>query len=484
MARKEAPKRLRYEQEELAQSKQASRRKHAHNSARSTSPLVLSPNVSVEVHPSSISSPQRSNMSTKDLLEDAEAVERTGRAMQKNFDDRVPDIRRLKAKNDDCASTSQCPSPAESLRVSRHFTLATDSARLVFQKKPWLEEMGFRDKHRALITIGTEDIERIHDLVYMHGARCAMSFDVFSEEMPWNKNAGMESVSFFAAKRTELDERGWTLLTEFTNDCALPLYWRQSAAGSCDHSLTEFLDHWESTFPGEQAMMRDFASDKRANLDWYPICNLASDTDAVMNRAGRSRFSTTNHGMTWSLEADPERHTIAELQSLLDVRLGVIAAAFRLKYDTFHKMAHCSKLHFPNSGGRVLITGKDAPKQVPHQDFSDDSMSKPSYFMIVTGRKPAPIWICDRSHHLMSYAPAEQKELSKIFKMRKRTVPEASVLICRGDIVHAGAAGSDSVHKHCARYHMYFVRNGVQLQDAIHLPGSFVPSVHPNDEEQ
>jgi hypothetical protein len=61
-------------------------------------------------------------------------------------------------------------------------------------------------------------------------------------------------------------------------------------------------------------------------------------------------------------------------------------------------------------------------------------------------------------------------------------VPPYSVLVVRGDLVHAGADASDDpernkpdrTYMHNVRFHIYLVRECESLLDAVHLPSNYM----------
>ncbi len=166
--------------------------------------------------------------------------------------------------------------------------------------------------------------------------------------------------------------------------------------------------------------------------------------------------------MTVMLELSSENHHIATLKTLSDVRIGLIAGALRLPHESFHSAQRLSPaLTIPASTGRIFLTEIREKRLIPHIAFkvekrgsSGSRCTNPSYFCIVIGRTAAFFRIWDRSHNHLRYTNREQIELSKILKLKRKTIPSNSFLVCRGDIIHARASEEEDP-KHKARCHVY-----------------------------
>ncbi len=139
--------------------------------------------------------------------------------------------------------------------------------------------------------------------------------------------------------------------------------------------------------------------------------------------------------MGWYLEAFPDRHAVVAMRAKIDCRLGILGSALHLTKGSFNGSEE-KPLYFPQSSGRVLLTGKYCITQAAHTDFSvetdgnpGDCAKFPRYFFIATGRNSTPIWICDRSHHLLIHTDEEIEKISSVIRMNKKTIPPHSVLV-------------------------------------------------------
>jgi hypothetical protein len=120
------------------------------------------------------------------------------------------------------------------------------------------------------------------------------------------------------------------------------------------------------------------------------------------------------------------------------------------------------------------MTTEGCPRQKPHIDFSELPRTTkpciisdlPSYFLIASAADPFKIFTWLYTHVMMISSPPVQRDLSKSWPMTVVEVPPYSVLVVRGDLVHAGAAASDDpernqldrTYMHNVRLHIYLVR--------------------------
>jgi hypothetical protein len=136
----------------------------------------------------------------------------------------------------------------------------------------------------------------------------------------------------------------------------------------------------------------------------------------------------------------------------------------------------------PNSGSRLLLllTAPGCRSQCMHRDFNDRldnavplPVDDPSYFAIVFGAEAAPLVVIPGRHllvarieHLLTRRSQKDRaaiEADGIGNMAiKKTVliKPCSVLIGRGDLVHAGAGRSPTEKGPAARFYTYVLRKG------------------------
>ncbi len=190
------------------------------------------------------------------------------------FDDRVPSTTTLIRVSDDTECSVQSTlhpfTPSTALRHPRELLLHNVEGRLVCEKKQWLDTMGFPSANRAHIVLSTKDIEDIHNLIFMHGARMAGSFHSSEADSAMDKLRAGRSLAFYASKRTEIDERGWALFPGLIDDTLLPMQLLNSLLqDSRNHDMKEFL-HW---FEMDFEMQNIATSLEQRNASWMPICN-------------------------------------------------------------------------------------------------------------------------------------------------------------------------------------------------------------------
>ena len=84
-------------------------------------------------------------------------------------------------------------------------------------------------------------------------------------------------------------------------------------------------------------------------------------------------------------------------------------------------------MFIPATGGRLLITGKNCPRQVAHNDFQvpgkKDMDKLPGYFMILNGADEFVLWVSDYSHKFARRKFKHIKKAAKVLRLRKIVIP-------------------------------------------------------------
>lgn len=122
-------------------------------------------------------------------------------------------------------------------------------------------------------------------------------------------------------------------------------------------------------------------------------------------------------------------------------------------------------------------------KQSPASSSRDaGSHAAPSYFVMASAEDGFPLWVWPDSHNYACRLRDGMEGKSVPPPARLLQIPPYSVLIVRGDLVHAGAADVDDHYRHglCGvkkvrsyyrrniRAHMYVRKVGDTIQDAIY----------------
>ncbi len=104
-------------------------------------------------------------------------------------------------------------------------------------------------------------------------------------------------------------------------------------------------------------------------------------------------------------------------------------------------------LSAPDTGGRIIINAQRAPAQILHTDntFTADeeiaengSSELPPYFCIVSYNESVPLYVLEGSHRYLSFAEKSMKSIAKHIPHRLIFIPPWSVVVIRGDVLHAG----------------------------------------------
>ncbi len=153
------------------------------------------------------------------------------------------------------------------------------------------------DRQRAYYIVATRDIKDIHGIVYRHAARSAMT------RRNLDKTSEMCELGNLSSKTLKIDEKG-RIWRGFENR-NIPNTWYAGIQQTRDHhDITPFFPFWESTFPGEDTMKLAESGRREDILHWKSTANTrkSKETDREISKRGRCRYSTTNFGMTASIE--------------------------------------------------------------------------------------------------------------------------------------------------------------------------------------
>lgn len=97
--------------------------------------------------------------------------------------------------------------------------------------------------------------------------------------------------------------------------------------------------------------------------------------------------------------------------------------------------------------------------------ISEGSLKHPPYFGMMAGEEEVLLWMVEGSHRYVACSLAAKKMIGQGVKMRLIRLSPFSMIICRGDVTHAG--GHTTKNRRCWRFHMYFIRLGVAFGDVI-----------------
>ena len=290
------------------------------------------------------------------------------------------------------------------------------------------------------------------------------------------------ALSYFAARRMELDTKGFTVFHGFCNEEELPKSstFNKGLPRKAKDVVPKLSEHFIRFFPGEDALQSE---DMRTI--WNPIFN-AGARDEKDREKGIGRFITTNLGVTkW--EEMPNLVWAAEKRALLDLRIGAIAAAMRLGKEKQGEDA----MTIPVSGGRFLYTGKGCPRQVLHTDFEvnrrRDPNKLPGYFAVCTTGIESPLWVVPGSHLFLRRSSEAMRKIAEGVTVIKIVIPPWSILFGRGDLAHAGPGFDDYdvgvLEDGAIRYHIYFQPPQLDLIDGVHFVKEFNPRFKSEPEE-
>lgn len=376
----------------------------------------------------------------------------------------------------------------------------------IVHPSPWLENLFIPEEHRAHVVVtDVEDQRRNHHIVYWRAAynvykRCDPEDLMVVEDPAYDGLGGNDlawaaavsadesALQYFGECREKLSSVGYCVLESFLDDARIPSMVGQRCVDKLDGNgeyFVKLLKFMETTFPGEEALR----SMKGVHNVWSAIVNNGAQDDEEERRKGRGRFATTNYGVTTAIERNAETAWAVRARALLDMRLGQLLVALRVGDNL--KDGH-TKMFTPKTGGRWLLTSKGCKRQQLHSDFPSLSRSEtmlgtgnPGYFTLTSGEEEVPLWVCPHSHRLVATsANSSLSALRKGITANLVMIPPFSVLVGRGDMLHAGAAFEDSARLlRLIRYHTYFVPENQDLPDAVHLIPKLKPRFKANPGE-
>ena len=104
----------------------------------------------------------------------------------------------------------------------------------------------------------------------------------------------------------------------------------------------------------------------------------------------------------------------------------------------------------------------------------------------MTGKDRTPFWVAEGSHKWIMDTEANLRKLAHVLKPKLIYIEPWSLVLLRGDVLHAGSGGRNAPGKKCMRLHMYINRQGVGLANAINsLPYFKLEKVqHPTKEAE
>ena len=379
-----------------------------------------------------------------------------------------------------------------------------------------LNVLGMRFPHRAHMCLNLDDVKMIR----RHLVRriCVRDPELLSILEPFSRGV-KGSLDNKASKkfksivrsnlkniRMKLDDVGYVALDGFIggiSDDIKPLLScvEDDSRSELSKKFESFFKFWEKNLPQATDLKHD---DPKHKYTWSSIRQGAGQGPSGVRL--NSRLTTTKYAMTKFLEDNEyggqseEGAEILRARCLLEVMIMQLGHWLRLDCPHFNALESGAmydidvagkppvskekpRIYCPDTGGRVLGTMSEATKvQVAHKDFDfpekcpvdhEGVLKFPSYFAIVTGAEGSSLWVVDHSHKFATKSREEQGVLGRVLKMKLVFIKPWSVLLVRGDVLHAGPGGKESNGKHNLRFHMYIGREGVVLLDGISHHASF-----------
>lgn len=411
----------------------------------------------------------------------------------------------------------QDPSPYTGSPVPRWARLATkppskwtsSGANPIEHASPFLERLYLPPEHRAHVVLQNVDLLRAnHHFVFwraaynyflLHPDEIDLDGSRFvsvssAQERVWAAALHDDNAArcFFTGMREQLNAQGYCVLEGMLHDCSLPAIVGDVAVPQVDSAHP----NWYCAL--FESMARSFREQRASGSGghehqkvWDFSVNQGRKKDDPLKRSRIGRYMTTNYGMTTAIEQSPDRVSCCPLQALLDARLGQVMAALSLCQAQADGSDYGMQL--PRTGGRWVVTTKGCPRQQLHTDWAlglgieEDGEAEnvdegcAGYLVMGSGAEEMALWICEGSHKTVRLIPCKRVgDLGKVSVVNLITIPPYSILVARGDVLHAGAGWNDKgssapTDGRSASYHATFVSSGYDLPDGLHLMKGFLP---------
>lgn len=391
------------------------------------------------------------------------------------------------------------------------------------------------DDHPARGVVDTEDFIAIDQHVTLYG-RWEVTHGIASEQpYMWNINDAPSEIErhvtaaevharlLYTVGHEELHERGYTIYTN-----AL----RTGTPSRTRFHLRSYLRHFHQALPDEATLRERHEADVLDATEFCFIHNRVAVDDPAIASRGEGRLMTTAQ----YLASELQRASGEVYMSKQNVDLFLAAMVWRTLHGGIQRNnRRIGPMCIPRTGSRLLVTTKGAERQRPHTDtpipdgaYGPDvaeelrpvevgagtppltqvpehlaaqhdaalfekqspasssrdagSHAAPSYFVMASAEDGFPLWVWPDSHNYACRLRDGMEGKSVPPPARLLQIPPYSVLIVRGDLVHAGAADVDDHYRHglCGvkkvrsyyrrniRAHMYVRKVGDTIQDAIY----------------
>ena len=331
--------------------------------------------------------------------------------------------------------------------------------------RPFLESACIHRSHRSNLYFSKQEVLALRDAVWLRAAYAEIDgnrmMEGKSEQEKWEKVELVSpqgfGIGYFRSKSAEIEHQGFTIMENFVEPM-MPF----SCLGILERlpevvqgiSISVWFKWMESTFPGEE----DMKSNENWGL-WAPIINSGfKETDEKANEEGRGRYTSTTRLLMDYCERRERNVKYSERRAAMDVWIGWVVALLNLDHDVYFKS------WLPGTGGRLLLTGKDADDQCGHNDFVVRDGESPGYFVIANGPHTTSLLVAPSSHKYVKYEKSRLHMLSRTLEMEEIDIPPFSLFIGHGYLQHAGAGWRGN---HSIRYHTYVVPENHLLPDAI-----------------
>lgn len=374
-----------------------------------------------------------------------------------------------------------------------------------------LRAMGIRPPHRSVLALPRVGIHKIRRALV--GALSHIYRREIGDHMVLCGTDYLQQnlVMVFRTLRNKLDHSGFVTLPGIYMDVNLerkrenPI-WSNAESGESSwliHShfmkdIHYLFQHMENLVPSPEQVNEMKITEEQLRT-WVCSRNIHRSSERAIKNNSRlmSSLESVTRDFEWPyVENKSERLVCAKAS--LEASIMQIVAWLRLEFTSFDKYDSLAnrkddmnQLHCPDTGGRfITLVGKDTERQVGHLDefipetaevnSYNGSLQLPSYFALVSGPLGCSLWIAPYSHCYINLSSADQITIAKTTPLYIQRIPPWSLLIKRGDLVHAGSGGKDSGGLRCLRFRMPIPRSDSCLGDDLNSSIARYYKVDPN----
>ena len=242
-------------------------------------------------------------------------------------------------------------------------------------------------------------------------------------------------MNFFASRKQELMDNGFTILKGFTKNRSILQGKEYNKNVLSFKVLEEFIHEMPVT------------SSDGTHL-WDQLCRYENDYDDGRENETGGQYQSSTHAVMGHMDVCDQ---IWKQRAVLDLSIAMLIKIMDLGSWKENKSPD---ILLPNTGGRFMRTISGCPSQGIHVNQDSEHVTRSGYFVIVSGRGGFPTWFVTEAQSIVSKSPSERATMD--VECRKCFVDPYSILIARNDMVRVAGSHKDGVVYGNISYHVRF----------------------------